>query len=64
MRDRLRLDDSHPPTVDRIAVVNAHYALPKISLDAYAADRIEAELDPFVKDLAEQAYGDYLDRYS
>jgi heat shock protein HtpX len=63
-QERLRLDQSHPPTADRLAVL-AHHALPAaLLLTPERAARIEAELTPFVKGTEAEAYEDYRRRYS
>ncbi len=56
---RLRLDDSHPPTVDRVRVVQAYHYEPKVILTEERAARIDAELAPFIGPLADEAYDLY-----
>lgn len=61
---RLRLDDSHPPTADRITVVRAHPQRPVITLNDSQSAIIDQELTPFVKVAEQRAYDEYQDRYS
>lgn len=60
---RARLDDSHPPTSDRMQVVQAHPMPPTLTFTPERAARIDAELNVFVKLLEQQAYEDYRARY-
>ncbi|WP_235514670.1 M48 family metallopeptidase [Deinococcus sp. Leaf326] len=60
---RTQLSATHPPTADRIQVVLSHPAEMKLHLDEAWAARIDAELLPFVRPLAAQAYDDYRERY-
>lgn len=60
---RARLDDSHPPTSDRIQVVQAHPAGATLNLLTERTARIDAELNVFVKPLEQQAYAEYRARY-
>jgi heat shock protein HtpX len=63
-QERLRLDRSHPPTADRIAVLAAHPLGARLTLSPGRAALIEAELTPFVARLEAQAYDAYRERYS
>ena len=61
--ERLRLDSSHPPTADRISVITQHPQPAHFDLTPEWAERIEAELTPFVKRIETQAYDAYWERY-
>ena len=60
---RARLDGSHPPTADRLQVVQAHPTAATLTLSTERAARIDAELNAFVKPLEQQAYQEYRARY-
>lgn len=60
---RVRLDDSHPPTADRLQVVEAHPTAATLDLSTERAARIAVELNAFVKPLEQQAYQEYRARY-
>lgn len=60
---RARLDDSHPPTADRLQVVEAHPTAATLTLSTERAARIDVELNAFVKPLEQQAYQEYRARY-
>lgn len=61
---RVRLDQSHPPTADRLQVVQAWPSAPQLTLSSAEAARIDAELLPFVPALEAAATEAYLDRIS
>lgn len=61
---RTRLDATHPPTADRIAVVKAHPKPPRVTLGAGQAIRLEAELNPLVPPIERAAYKAYQARYT
>lgn len=62
--ERTRLDASHPPTADRIAVVQAHPKSSQITLEAGRAARLEKELLPLVPPIEQAAYEAYRARYA
>jgi len=61
---RLRLDQSHPPTVDRTEVVARHHLPVALRLSPERASRIEAELTPFVTRIQTEVYDHFRDLYS
>ncbi|ADV66683.1 M48 family metallopeptidase [Deinococcus maricopensis] len=63
---RLRLDDSHPPTTDRVRVVAAHPTAAQYLLPEDVAARMVQELQPHLKDAeraASIAYEEHLNGY-
>ncbi|PTA67710.1 M48 family metalloprotease [Deinococcus arcticus] len=63
-RLRVRLDGSHPPTADRLRVVQAWPSEPLLTLSPEDAARLDAELQPFVAALEAAATEEYLYRTS
>lgn len=63
-QERLRLDASHPPTSDRIAVLSHHDLPGTLSLSQERADRIYRELTPYVAVIEREAFEEYQRRYN
>ncbi|MFC4452620.1 M48 family metalloprotease [Deinococcus sonorensis] len=61
-QDRLRLDASHPPTADRMQVVEAWPQPGTVMLSAEQSARLDAELAPFVAVLEREALEEHRDR--
>ena len=61
---RLRLDSSHPPTTDRIEVVQRHALPATVMLSAERVKRIQDELTPFVARIEAEAYDVFREKYS
>ncbi|WP_407540104.1 M48 family metallopeptidase [Deinococcus radiomollis] len=55
----LSLDSSHPPTLNRLAVIAAHPTEAKVLLDCAWAERIKIELTPLIAPLQKQAFEEY-----
>jgi heat shock protein HtpX len=55
----LSLDSSHPPTLNRLAVIAAHHTDALVVLDPAWAERIQAELSPLIAPLQKQAFEEY-----
>lgn len=55
----LSLDSSHPPTINRLAVIAAHPTDASVVLDPAWAERIQAELFPLIAPLQKQAFEEY-----
>jgi hypothetical protein len=61
---QLRLDSSHPPTTDRIEVVQRHALPATVVLSAERVKRIQDEPTPFVARIEAEAYDLFRERYS
>lgn len=62
-QQRLRLDRSHPPTADRLAVIAAHPGPARLTVTLERWALIQAELAPFVPALEREATEEYQERY-
>lgn len=63
-QQRLRLDQSHPPTVNRMEVVARHDLPVVLRLSAERMERIDIELAPFVSRIQAEVYDHFRARYS